>query len=39
MSIHPLFTPPRHFSEVKFERHTKQSIGWLELFYDLIYVN
>ena len=33
-----LFTPPRLFSNVRFHRHTDRSIGWLELFYDLIYV-
>lgn len=34
----PLFTPPRVFSKVKFHRHTDRTIGWLELFYDLVYV-
>ncbi|MDX2076192.1 MAG: low temperature requirement protein A [bacterium] len=38
MTRHPLFTPPRHFRDVEFERHTKRAITWLELFYDLIYV-
>ena len=34
----PLFTPPKYFQEVVFHRHTNRSIGWLELFYDLVYV-
>ncbi len=38
MADNTLFTPPRFFSEVKFHRHTDRSIGWLELFYDLVYV-
>lgn len=33
-----LFTPPRFYKEVTFHRHTDRSIGWLELFYDLVYV-
>jgi len=33
-----LFTPPKFFEDVKFHRHTNRSIGWLELFYDLVYV-
>ncbi|MEM6283206.1 MAG: low temperature requirement protein A [Chloroflexota bacterium] len=33
-----LFTPPRFFKEVTFHRHTDRAIGWLELFYDLVYV-
>ena len=33
-----LFTPPRFYQQVKFHRHTNRSIGWLELFYDLVYV-
>ncbi len=33
-----LFTPPRFFQQVQFHRHTNRSIGWLELFYDLVYV-
>ncbi|MEM7334722.1 MAG: low temperature requirement protein A [Chloroflexota bacterium] len=33
-----LFTPPRFFKNVPFTRHTDRSIGWLELFYDLVYV-
>lgn len=33
-----LFTPPRFFKTVQFHRHTDRSIGWLELFYDLVYV-
>lgn len=38
MNRSPLFTPPRLFSTVHFHRHTDRSIGWLELFYDLVYV-
>ncbi|MEL6151999.1 MAG: low temperature requirement protein A, partial [Chloroflexota bacterium] len=30
--------PPRFFANVKFHRHTDRTIGWLELFYDLVYV-
>lgn len=33
-----LFTPPRYFKDVAFHRHTDRTIGWLELFYDLVYV-
>lgn len=33
-----LFNPPKFFADVKFHRHTQRSIGWLELFYDLVYV-
>ncbi|NDJ53164.1 MAG: low temperature requirement protein A [Chloroflexi bacterium] len=33
-----LFTPPRYFKDVKFHKHTDRTIGWLELFYDLVYV-
>lgn len=33
-----LFTPPRLFSDVHFQNHTNRSVGWLELFYDLVYV-
>ncbi|NJL94377.1 MAG: low temperature requirement protein A [Anaerolineae bacterium] len=33
-----LFTSPRYFKEVKFHKHTERTIGWLELFYDLVYV-
>ena len=33
-----LFTPPRFFKNVSFHRHTQRSVGWLELFYDLVYV-
>ena len=38
MSKSPLFTPPRFFANVPFTRHTDRSVGWLELFYDLVYV-
>ena len=34
----PMFTPPVPFREMIFHRHTLRSIGWLELYYDLIYV-
>ena len=33
-----LFTPPRYFQDVTFHKHTDRTIGWLELFYDLVYV-
>jgi len=33
-----LFTPPRFFEKVTFHRHTDRTVGWLELFYDLVYV-
>ncbi|MEO0565803.1 MAG: hypothetical protein AAF125_27085, partial [Chloroflexota bacterium] len=33
-----LFTPPKFFSTINFHRHTQRSVGWLELFYDLVYV-
>ncbi len=33
-----LFTPPKYFKNVKFHRHTDRAVGWLELFYDLVYV-
>lgn len=33
-----LFTPPRFFKDVNFHRHTDRAVGWLELFYDLVYV-
>ena len=33
-----LFTRPQYFRNVKFHRHTDRTIGWLELFYDLVYV-
>jgi len=38
MSDSSLFTPPKFFKNVSFHRHTDRSIGWLELFYDLVYV-
>jgi low temperature requirement protein LtrA len=38
MFMFDLFTPPRFFQNVTFHRHTQRSIGWLELFYDLVYV-
>lgn len=33
-----LFTPPRFFKDVDFHRHSERAVGWLELFYDLVYV-
>ncbi len=33
-----LFTRPRYFRDVVFHRHTDRAVGWLELFYDLVYV-
>ncbi|MEO1164085.1 MAG: low temperature requirement protein A [Chloroflexota bacterium] len=33
-----LFSPPKYFKDVHFHKHTDRTIGWLELFYDLVYV-
>jgi len=33
-----LFKPPKYFRDVTFHKHTDRTIGWLELFYDLVYV-
>jgi low temperature requirement protein LtrA len=33
-----LFTRPKFFKDVTFHRHTDRQVGWLELFYDLVYV-
>jgi len=33
-----LFTPPKYFKDVTFHKHTDRAVGWLELFYDLVYV-
>jgi len=33
-----LFTRPQYFQNAIFHRHTDRTIGWLELFYDLVYV-
>ncbi len=33
-----LFTRPKYFRDVIFHRHTDRAVGWLELFYDLVYV-
>ena len=33
-----LFARPQYFRDAKFHRHTDRTIGWLELFYDLVYV-
>lgn len=33
-----LFTRPEYFQNVQFHRHTDRTVGWLELFYDLVYV-
>ncbi len=33
-----LFEPPRYFREVTFHKHTDRTVGFLELFYDLVYV-
>ncbi len=33
-----LFTPPRYHRDVHFHKHTDRAVGWLELFYDLVYV-
>ena len=33
-----LFSRPKYFKDVIFHRHTDRGVGWLELFYDLVYV-
>ncbi|MEM7126990.1 MAG: low temperature requirement protein A [Chloroflexota bacterium] len=33
-----LFTRPQYFQNIIFHRHTDRAVGWLELFYDLVYV-
>lgn len=33
-----LFTGPRYHRDVHFHKHTDRAVGWLELFYDLVYV-
>lgn len=33
-----LIARPKYFRDAKFHRHTDRTIGWLELFYDLVYV-
>lgn len=33
-----LFTRPRYFKDVTFHKETDRAVGWLELFYDLVYV-
>lgn len=33
-----LFTRPRYYRDVVFHRHTDRTVGWLELFYDLVYI-
>jgi low temperature requirement protein LtrA len=33
-----LFRPPRYHQDVHFHKHTDRAVGWLELFYDLVYV-
>ena len=33
-----LFERPRYYRDVAFHKHTDRAIGWLELFYDLVYV-
>ena len=33
-----LFQPPRYYRDVTFHKHTDRAVGWLELFYDLVYV-
>ncbi len=33
-----LFTRPQYFQNAKFHHHSDRTIGWLELFYDLVYV-
>ncbi|MEL6983164.1 MAG: low temperature requirement protein A [Actinomycetota bacterium] len=33
-----LFQPPRYYRDVTFHKHTDRTVGFLELFYDLVYV-
>ena len=33
-----LFRGPRYHRDVSFHKHTDRTVGWLELFYDLVYV-
>ena len=33
-----LFERPRFYKDVAFHKHTDRAVGWLELFYDLVYV-
>ena len=33
-----LFRGPRFHRDVHFHKHTDRAVGWLELFYDLVYV-
>ncbi|MEM7141137.1 MAG: low temperature requirement protein A [Actinomycetota bacterium] len=33
-----LFEGPRYYRDVAFHKHTDRAVGWLELFYDLVYV-
>jgi len=33
-----LFRRPRFHRDVHFHKHTDRAVGWLELFYDLVYV-
>ena len=33
-----LFERPRFYKDVAFHKHTDRGVGWLELFYDLVYV-
>ncbi len=36
--MNDLFSPPRYHRDVHFHKHTDRAVGWLELFYDLVYV-
>jgi len=36
--VSDLFQPPRYHRDVVFHRHGDRAVGWLELFYDLVYV-
>lgn len=38
MSESPLFQAPKFFKNVNFHKHTDRTVGWLELFYDLVYI-
>jgi len=36
--VSELFQGPRFHRDVTFHKHSDRAVGWLELFYDLVYV-
>jgi hypothetical protein len=36
--VSDLLGRPRYFRNVAFEKYTDRTVGWLELFYELVYV-